>query len=156
MKKIIAAIALALAGLAHADEALVEAIAGSAVDCVSTGAALTFGTDALKEGNTLLGALGTCAVKPVVLYIANQRPEPERTYMLHSQAAIATGAGVNNALLWLGPKAGIAISGPAAIGIGLAVAAALWMRGSEEREFMRVCAAMRQSNPNLTCKYTRH
>jgi hypothetical protein len=135
-------------GVAHAEDARTDAIVGAAADCLTTGAALTLGAGVLTEANPI-GAVASCAIKPIAVYIADQQPEPQRTTILHAHGAISSGAAANNFALLLAPKLG-----PYAAGIGLIVAAALWKRGEREREYMAICADQRKQFANLTCHYT--
>jgi hypothetical protein len=135
-------------GVAHAEDARTDAIVGAAADCLTTGAALTLGAGALTEGNPI-GAIASCAIKPIAVSIADQQPEPARTTILHAHGAISGGAAANNLALMVAPKLG-----PWAAAIGVVTAAVLWKRGEREREYMAICAAQRSASPQLLCVYS--
>lgn len=150
MRALLVAAALFSAAPSFADEALTAAIGAHIADCVSTGAVLAFGSDILREANPR-GPIVSCALKPIGVYFANKRPEPERTIALQVQSALISGAVANNLLLWVAPHVGLA-----ARAVTIAVTAgALWIEGKKERDWIDFCLEQREriGQPKLACVY---
>lgn len=149
MRSLLAAVLLLAAGAAFAD-ARADAIAAGALDCFTTGEAIAGASaHAFHELNPI-GALEACALKIPAIAIADRLPEPDRTTALHAQRALWDGVGAHNLALIAGA------SSSAATGAGIVIAIVLWERGSEEREFFRLCAIHRQlaHDESLRCIYT--
>lgn len=159
MRAFVFALLAALSIHAKADEPTIHAIAGSAVDCLSTGFGLSFapaGGAAITEANPI-GPIAACAVKAVVIVSAQKRDEPAKTFTLNGIEATSWGAGANNLAVTLAHALNIA-AGPVPVVIGALVGWYVWHRSADEREFAKLCAVQRKlaGDQAMTCVFKPH
>jgi hypothetical protein len=149
MKTLFLALLILMGSTARADAA--GAYGAGVADCLTTGIGLSIG---FVEFNPL-GPVIACAMKPLVIEIADDLPEPSRTNTLTATQAVWTGAAFNNLALIVAKVLGVS-AGPAAPLIGLVAAWHVWASTADEREFARLCAVHRAlaEKPELACIFS--
>ncbi len=160
--------ALAWCHTAKADELTTprnDAVVGAVLDCGTTIIGI-WGYE-LVEKNPLADKLGSvpkaialgCAAKAAMIYIANQQPEPIRSTGLSIQSAGWTAAGAHNIVMI--PLRALVLAGKitagTASGIGWVVfagsAIAVWHETAPQREFAHICAKLRETTPDMECRF---
>lgn len=121
----------------------------AAADVATTGIGLALGA---AEANPL--GLLTIPGKLIALEYANSLPTGEREYALSAISSMWTGAAVNNLCVIAAVLSGGAFA-PACLIVGAAVGMQRWDAGAQERLFWAICARERESNPRLTCEFTK-
>lgn len=121
----------------------------AAADVATTGIGLALGA---AEANPL--GLLTLPAKLAAIQHAESLPTGEREYALSVISSMWTGAAANNLCVVAAILSGGAFA-PACLIVGAAVGMQRWDAGSDERLFWAICAHERQSNPRLTCEFTK-
>lgn len=121
----------------------------AAADVATTGIGLALGA---AEANPL--GLLTIPGKLIALEYANSLPTGEREYALSAISSMWTGAAVNN-LCVIAAVLSCGAFAPACLIVGAAVGMQRWDAGAQERLFWAICARERESNPRLTCEFTK-
>ena len=144
----LAAILLALCLHAHADTA--ERAQNAAIaDVVTTGAALALGA---VEVNPL--GVVTIPLKIAILSYVETLPDGEKQQNQSAVGAMWSGAAANNLCVLIAIVTGGTFA-PACIAAGLVYGVHRWNDSEMEREFWWLCAQEKQSNPAMTCQFTK-
>ena len=121
----------------------------AAADVATTGIGLALGAAELNPVGVL-----TLPLKLIAIQQAEALPTGEREYALSVISSMWTGAAANNLCIVAAILTGGAFA-PACLVIGAAVGMQRWDAGADERLFWAICAHERESNPRLTCEFTK-
>ena len=118
-------------------------------DVATNGIGLALGA---AEANPI--GLLTLPAKLAAIQHAESLPTGEREYALSVISSMWTGAAANNLCIITAILSGGAFA-PACLIVGAAVGMQRWDAGADERLFWAICAHERESNPSLTCEFTK-
>jgi len=146
--RIIVALLLTLCLTARADPAG-QAQHAAAADVATTGVGLALGA---AEANPL--GLALIPLKLVALDYAAGLPDGEKQTVQSAVGSFWLGAAANNICVIFSILSGGTFA-PLCAAAGVAVALQRWNAGADEREFWWLCAQEKQSNPAMTCQFTK-